>query len=354
MATKLVTTDTKRTALGEVRNGLAGNLDIVIKMIELVRTASIYDRGFERFVKTLAKQNGIDAHTSKPLVFQFVYNFVKNHVTYIQDAFGSVEYLKTPRQTLSDAYGDCDDNAVLLAAMLVSLGIEPYFVLARYDATHESFTHIYVAVYDQGKRYVFDTTLHNGELNDEVKAVATKEISIYDFVPQLDGVTGFIRQSFDLLKAGGKNALDVMPQALGLLPFGFGYVAGKALQTGAEMISNSLAGGLTYSETATAINRQLDAILRRLYKGEITIEEATHYANTQANRLYERKPETTNKADLDQIETTLKAKLNQIYNFGNTPNTSNIDVYTLDSKKTLLVGLAGLGIGLYFIFTNKD
>lgn len=332
MSTKLVTTDTEKIAFGEVRNGLQGNLEIAVKMVELVRTASVYDKGFERFVKQLLKKANLNSHSQKQLTFKYIYDFVKSHVSYIQDAYGSIEFLKTARQTLSDGFGDCDDNAVLIASMLAVVGFNPAFVLARYDKTHESYTHIYVACYDNDTRYVFDTTLENGELNTEIPAIATKEIFIFDYIPELDGVTGFIKQAKGTIQASAKHGLDILPKAMSLLPFGFGYVASKALETGAGMISHSFARGLTYQETATTINRQLDAILRRLYAGEITITEAREYANANANRLLERKAEK-GAGNVEAINANLQAKLNEIYNFGTTANTNGLPVFELDSKK---------------------
>ena len=50
-----------------------------------------------------------------------LYDFVRDRIRYVRDIRG-VETLSTPDKILEDAAGDCDDKAVLLDALLESLG----------------------------------------------------------------------------------------------------------------------------------------------------------------------------------------------------------------------------------------
>jgi transglutaminase-like putative cysteine protease len=53
-------------------------------------------------------------------------HFVRDHIRYVRDV-RDVETLQTPKATLRLAAGDCDDQAVLLATMLESIGARTRF-----------------------------------------------------------------------------------------------------------------------------------------------------------------------------------------------------------------------------------
>lgn len=55
-----------------------------------------------------------------------IWEWVKDHVTYIRDIH-EVETLHWPTQVLEQMYGDCDDQAMLVAALLESVGIPTRF-----------------------------------------------------------------------------------------------------------------------------------------------------------------------------------------------------------------------------------
>lgn len=345
------------STLSGVAKGLQGNYEIVAKMVELVRNTAHYDKGFEQFTKKLLAENGFDSYSDTPKLFNFLYSYVNKSIRYIKDAAGNVEQLKSARQTLSDGYGDCDDQSVLIASMLAVLGFNPYFVLARYDVSAESYAHIYVAVYENGQRFVFDTTLVKGKLNKELKTVATKEIDIFGVVANLDGIKGFANQSKQLVKDIAKSTLQATPTALSFLPFGFGYLATHTLNGAAGMLQGAFASVQSYADLATAINRQLDSILVRLHKGEITLEEAKSYARTQAARLsvanLDENYRQVSRIDKSTIDKSVANKLNNILNFESIALQNGLQTFHLDTNKMLLAGLAVAGVGLYFVL-NKD
>lgn len=53
--------------------------------------------------------------------------WVQNNIRYIHDV-DEVETLQTPDYTLQHGYGDCDDQSILMASMLLSIGIKAAYV----------------------------------------------------------------------------------------------------------------------------------------------------------------------------------------------------------------------------------
>lgn len=56
-----------------------------------------------------------------------VRNFVRSHIRYVRDP-DDMETLQTPEKTLEYGQGDCDDQCILLAALLKSIGHPARFV----------------------------------------------------------------------------------------------------------------------------------------------------------------------------------------------------------------------------------
>lgn len=55
-----------------------------------------------------------------------VYNWVDREIRFVRDIRG-VETLQTPEKTLEIGQGDCDDHAILMSALLESLGFSTRF-----------------------------------------------------------------------------------------------------------------------------------------------------------------------------------------------------------------------------------
>lgn len=81
-----------------------------------------------------------------------LFNFVQGHFHYINDPY-DIELIKSPE--VSDAeidrtgffMGDCDDASTYLAALLKSVGYQPYFALAApTDTGSFDLSHVYVKV----------------------------------------------------------------------------------------------------------------------------------------------------------------------------------------------------------------
>jgi hypothetical protein len=74
-----------------------------------------------------------------------LYEYVRDEITYIYDP-RNVEEVQPPEITLKLHAGDCDDKAVLLASLLLSIGFETCFFIA--DTNNDGYPdHVYVGVY---------------------------------------------------------------------------------------------------------------------------------------------------------------------------------------------------------------
>ncbi len=70
-----------------------------------------------------------------------IFAFVQGNVRYTMDTNG-VERLQTPDYTLAVMQGDCDDQSILLGALLESVGIPARFVAVGFSP--DFFEHVYV------------------------------------------------------------------------------------------------------------------------------------------------------------------------------------------------------------------
>lgn len=85
-----------------------------------------------------------------------IYYYVKDNIQYIEDP--AYEYIQSPEETLLGA-GDCEDKAILIYAMMRSIGIRATIITIPGHAYNE------IYIYDAPKRYtqkngwiVLDTT----------------------------------------------------------------------------------------------------------------------------------------------------------------------------------------------------
>ena len=79
---------------------------------------------------------------------QSVFEFVRDNIRYVRDIAG-VETLMTPDKTLATRIGDCDDQTVLLASMLESIGYLTRFVVTGYSDP-KVLEHVYLQVLIDG------------------------------------------------------------------------------------------------------------------------------------------------------------------------------------------------------------
>ena len=81
---------------------------------------------------------------------------MRDTVRYVRDVH-EVETLQSPDKTIALRVGDCDDQAVLLASLLESVGYPTRFVAAGYAAPGE-LDHVYLQVCLDGEWLDADPT----------------------------------------------------------------------------------------------------------------------------------------------------------------------------------------------------
>jgi hypothetical protein len=88
-----------------------------------------------------------------------LFEWVQQNVRYTKDTF-RVEVLHSARRMLELRAGDCDDMAILLGAMLESVGHPVRLVLSGPDPLKQDlFTHVYVEVFHKGRWISLDATM---------------------------------------------------------------------------------------------------------------------------------------------------------------------------------------------------
>lgn len=105
-----------------VPGGIAGVQRTLALMVDLVRTFKT-DVNVNAFAVQLV--HGC-APKDKRCELDTLQRFVRDQIRYVNDIDG-VETLRTPIQTLKLQAGDCDDKAVLLAALAATIGFATRF-----------------------------------------------------------------------------------------------------------------------------------------------------------------------------------------------------------------------------------
>lgn len=113
--------------------------------------------------------------------------FVQQNVRYVRDTLG-VEQLHSPLLLIDDikkgcAQGDCDDMSLLLATLLLSIGVQPYFRMVRYKSYSGPFNHIYVVVHEKNRnsrrsRVVMDCIVKDKSIGYEVPHKSGEEVPV--------------------------------------------------------------------------------------------------------------------------------------------------------------------------------
>jgi transglutaminase-like putative cysteine protease len=85
-----------------------------------------------------------------------LFNFVRDRIRYVKDVH-DVETLSTPMMTLAGRLGDCDDQTVLLASLLESVGYPTRFVIEGYTMPGQ-FDHVYMQALVFGQWISMDPT----------------------------------------------------------------------------------------------------------------------------------------------------------------------------------------------------
>jgi len=113
--------------------------------------------------------------------------FVQEKIRYVRDP-NNIEQITYPPYMLDQiskgvAQGDCDDQALFLATLLLSIGAEPLFAIVRYKFRDGPFNHIYTVLYDKNwqgpkTRLVMDTIIKDRGIGFEVPYKTIEEIPV--------------------------------------------------------------------------------------------------------------------------------------------------------------------------------
>lgn len=341
MTTGLVTYQNEKPTFDLVRDGIRGNLDVVYRMIDIVRNTDVLDKGFEDFVKGLEVDNNLDSYSDTETTFEFWFNFVKDNVKYIRDIGGKIESLKDARTTIQDRFGDCDDISILNASILSVLGYEPVFVIAKYPDT-ESYQHVYCVCYVDGVRYVFDQVIPDGNFNDEVQDMQIKEFPVFESNSKTDGVEAIARNAKYGWLETQSNLKSALPLLSSFLPFGF------ITHTALKGLFSGLNDSQSLSEFSSDISGKLTDVAIKLQNGLIPHDTASSQAHSIYAQLYSYSGDKQSE-EFKALDKILTNKVNYIDNYtdyGTVPvSTTNVNL-----QSYLIYGAVGLGI--YFLLRD--
>jgi len=128
--------DPATATLVSIPGGLAGVRATLEHMVSIVRTFKT-DLNVRNTAGQLVSGCGDKDYRCELSTLQ---RFVRDRIRYVRDVDG-VETLQTPVQTLKLGFGDCDDKAMLLAALAASIGFSVRFcAIAVRDAP--DFSHV--------------------------------------------------------------------------------------------------------------------------------------------------------------------------------------------------------------------
>lgn len=162
-----------------------GNYQTVAFMQDVAHQKAL-DPVVRKLALSILSQAGIGSHNFVDEAFALA-NFVQQNVRYVRDPTG-VEQIHDPTYLVQQiaagsAQGDCDDQALLLASLLLTVGARPFFAIVRYNSNHGPYNHIYTVVYEKNwgalrRRIVLDTILKDRAVGFEVPFRSIKEIEV--------------------------------------------------------------------------------------------------------------------------------------------------------------------------------
>lgn len=119
-----------------IPGGAEGTRQTLRIMRELVRKWKVHPR-LRQLAKAIVQSCQSKNNTCE---IKRLHAYVSNKIRYVRDVQG-VETVQDPEVTLRDKAGDCDDQAVLIAALLCSIGHPVRFVAVGFRPGQ--FAHVY-------------------------------------------------------------------------------------------------------------------------------------------------------------------------------------------------------------------
>lgn len=140
-----------------IPRGYAGTMETAQHMKALIRAGS-KDFYVRQKAIDILLERGIRPKDYRGEI-KALFEWVQRNVRYTKDPF-RVEVLHSARRMLELRAGDCDDMAILLGAMLQSVGHPVRLVLTGPDLLRPRlFTHVYLEAYHRGRWIALDATM---------------------------------------------------------------------------------------------------------------------------------------------------------------------------------------------------
>ena len=158
-----------------IRRGKGGAYDIAYIIAREIEAGRVHPDVLKKAAELL---RGIDWRDRRAVVHA-LWKFVRDDVDYRKDPYGQ-ELVRYPETVLEHMAGDCDDQTVLLGALLSAVDAAPIsLVLARANPATPAFTHILLAAeVEPGKVMPLET------IEPEIPfGVLPKQVRSYELVP---------------------------------------------------------------------------------------------------------------------------------------------------------------------------
>jgi len=147
-----------RATLGRLPSGDAGTR-ATLGIMQRLAEAGAKDLTVREAALGILRASGIPSHDYRREL-EALFRFVRDRIRFTRDVYG-VETLQAAGYTLQHQAGDCDDRAVLLAALVRSVGIPAalrFRVIATNPGAPSRFTHVYVMARIAGRDVALDPT----------------------------------------------------------------------------------------------------------------------------------------------------------------------------------------------------
>ena len=156
-----------RTALGTLPPGDQGTRKTLEHMQAFAQQGA-KDLGVREAAINAVRSYGAAEHDATSQL-EALHRFVRDQILFVGDIAG-VETVQSPRYTLHMRAGDCDDRAVLLAALARSIGIPAqlkFKVIAANPSQPGTFSHVFVVANVRGQDIALDPTFHGNPIGYE-------------------------------------------------------------------------------------------------------------------------------------------------------------------------------------------
>lgn len=174
-----------KIAEGKLPDGQFGNIETIKFMKQVARLRSGHPL-IRKFALNILQDYQVPSNNYLDEA-RAIGDYVKKRVRYVRDP-DDIEYLQDPLDLIqqmknNEAQGDCDDMALLIASLLLSIGHQPSFGAVRYRNTTGPYNHIYVVDYERnGKgpktRIALDAIMKDQPIGFEVKYASGDEFPI--------------------------------------------------------------------------------------------------------------------------------------------------------------------------------